>query len=104
MARRFSPQRMKQARLSAGMSHAELARAISKGETSVGRWERGDHTPRGESVVAIAHATGRDIEFFYTETEAAESDEEEAALRRHFRQLEGTLVSAIRQARDGVRA
>lgn len=108
--RRFNPGRMKEARLSAGFTHADLARETGKSETNVGRWERGQHEPRGESVAAIARATGHDIEFFYTEGDE-EEDDAEAAMRRvaaamllDGTDLERDLLKLVRLVRGDARA
>lgn len=107
--RRFSPERMKQARLTAGFTHNELARQIGKSETNVGRWERGQHEPRGESVVAIARATGRDIEFFYIEGDSDEDEDAAAAMRRvaadmllNGQDLERDLLKLVRLVRGDI--
>jgi transcriptional regulator with XRE-family HTH domain len=95
--RHFSGARLRQARLAANMSQADLSRAIGKAEINVGRWERGEHEPRGESVALIATATGKDIEFFYVESEE-DDDEEEAAMRRAARDLLAPLNDAMVEA------
>lgn len=89
---RFSPRRMKQARLAAGMTQSQLARAISKSELNVGRWERGQHEPRGESVAAIAAATGKEIGFFYSEEGSSDDDDEEADPVSELRRIAGELT------------
>jgi transcriptional regulator with XRE-family HTH domain len=107
--RRFSPSRMKEARLSAGFTHADLARATGKSETNVGRWERGQHEPRGEAVVAIARATGRDIEFFYIDGDGEDDEDAEAAMRRvaadmiaNGTDLERDLLKLVRLVRGDI--
>lgn len=106
---RFNPARMKQARLGAGFTHSDLARQIGKSETNVGRWERGQHEPRGEAVAAIARATGHDIEFFYTEGDGEADDDAEAAMRRLVADriligtdLERDLLSVVRLVRGDI--
>jgi transcriptional regulator with XRE-family HTH domain len=108
--RRFSPERMKQARLKSGFTHSDLARETGKSETNVGRWERGQHEPRGESVVAIARATGHDIEFFYIDGDGGEDEEDaEAAMRRvaadmllNGTDLERDLLKLVRLVRGDI--
>ena len=68
------------ARLTAGMSQVQLARAIGSTEKNISRWENGQNQPRLSSVVAIANATGHDIDFFLTGSTEGEDDEEAAAL------------------------
>lgn len=46
--------------------------------TDISRYERGKHLPRAEMVAAIAKATGHPLEFFLSETEEADPDEETA--------------------------
>jgi transcriptional regulator with XRE-family HTH domain len=100
---------MKEARLGSGFTHSDLARHIGKSETNVGRWERGQHEPRGEAVAAIARATGHEIEFFYTEGEGDADDDAEAAMRRLIadRILSGTdierdLLKLVRLVRGDI--
>lgn len=68
--------RIKQARLAAGMSQLQLARAIRSSEKNISRWENGMNQPRIESAAAIAAATGHDLDFFLT---ASADDEDEEA-------------------------
>jgi transcriptional regulator with XRE-family HTH domain len=56
--------RIRQARHSAGMTQAALARAAGVSERNIVRWENDKHSPRTEHVVAIAQATGKDESFF----------------------------------------
>lgn len=107
--RRFSRERMKQARLKAGFTHADLARHTGKSETNVGRWERGQHEPRGESVAAIARATGHDIEFFYIDGDGEDDEDPEAAMRRVVAEmilngtdLERDLLKLVRLVRGDI--
>ena len=68
------------------LSQEDLAwrvREVSKGQftpapTDISRYERGVHAPRMAMLVAIAKATGKDIEFFLNESEEADPDEEAA--------------------------
>ena len=68
--------RIREARLSAGMSQAQLARAIETTERNIIRWENSQNQPRVSSIAAIAGATGRDIDFFLTASAEDEDDEE----------------------------
>ena len=80
----FLAQRLRQARGS--MSQEDLAykvREVTKGTltpaaTDISRYERSVHAPRMAMLVAIANATGKDIEFFLNESEEADDDEEAA--------------------------
>lgn len=75
--RRIDGRKIREARLGAGMSQSQLARAVPTSDRNVVRWENDQAQPRVESVVAIAKATGRELEFFLTSS--AEADEEERA-------------------------
>lgn len=54
--------RIRAARLQAGMTQAALARAIGTTERNIVRWETSKNQPRTQSLVAIARATGVDLE------------------------------------------
>jgi transcriptional regulator with XRE-family HTH domain len=77
---RVNGSRIREARLVAGMTQAQLSRAISTSEKNIARWETSQNQPRISSVAAIAKATGHDIDFFLTGTEDADEDEEAAVL------------------------
>ena len=80
-----SGDRIYQARLAANMSRSDLAyeiRRLSKGRhrtepSLIGRWETGQNTPSANLLPLIAKATGKSMDFFYTEeaTSAEEEDE-----------------------------
>lgn len=72
--------RIREARLAAGLTQAQLARAIETTERNVIRWENDQNEPRVASVAAIARATGHDIDFFLAGSSEAEDDEEAAAM------------------------
>jgi transcriptional regulator with XRE-family HTH domain len=77
-----NPERIKEARLRANMSRADLAYAIRDAtggrikatERSVRRWERREHAPADGVVPAIAQATGEDISYFYGDDDTEEDD------------------------------
>lgn len=50
--------KIRQARLRAGMSQAQLARAVGVSERNVVRWESGRNQPRVDHLVRIAEACG----------------------------------------------
>jgi transcriptional regulator with XRE-family HTH domain len=106
-APKFSPTRLRDARLAADMSRFDLAVAIRKSEKNIGRWERGEHEPRGETVARIAGATGKEIGFFYVEGEGDEEDAEAARGSSALASLETALTDLARDAvkratREGV--
>ena len=70
--------RIRQARLRAGLTQAELARATKTSERNIVRWETSANAPRMESVAAIARATGHSLDDFLGD----EDDEEAAPLGR----------------------
>jgi transcriptional regulator with XRE-family HTH domain len=72
--------KIREARLSAGMTQAQLARAIKSTERNVIRWENDQNQPRVMSVAAIAEATGHSIDFFLTGSSEADDEDEAAAL------------------------
>jgi transcriptional regulator with XRE-family HTH domain len=76
LAVRVKGSQIREARLSAGMTQAQLARAIQTTEKNISRWESDLNQPRVSSVVAIAKATGRDLDFFLTGSAEADEDEE----------------------------
>jgi transcriptional regulator with XRE-family HTH domain len=72
---RLRPQRIQEARKGARLTQEGLAAAIGKHAFQVSHWETGLHTPRPETVAAIARETGRPLEFFFGD------DDEEAVLK-----------------------
>lgn len=72
--------RIRDARLTAGLTQSELARSIRTSERNIVRWETGQNQPRVSSVALIAKATGHDLDFFLTGSSEADDDEEAAAL------------------------
>ena len=68
-----SPDRMKDARLEANMSRADLAAALRRvtsgrlkaSERGIRGWEKGEYTPSGDVIPAYAIATGKPLDFFY---------------------------------------
>lgn len=101
--------RIKEARLAANMSRADLAFAIRQHtggqikatERGVAGWERGEYSPSDGVVPAIAAATGQEIAFFY---EQDGDDEEEAELLRDLERLPADLrlrvVRALRRRQE----
>ena len=74
---RVNGHRIREARLAAGMSQGQLARAINTSERNIVRWETSKNQPRVESVAAIAEATGRDVDFFLTVNGADSGDDDD---------------------------
>ena len=61
--------RIKEAREQLGISQTALADRLDAGERTVQAWERNERIPRMGSMVALATALGRDVSWFYTDTE-----------------------------------
>jgi len=72
--------RIREARQRAGLTQGQLARSIETSERNIIRWENGQNEPRVHSVVAIAKATGHELDFFLTGSVESDDDEEAAAL------------------------
>jgi transcriptional regulator with XRE-family HTH domain len=78
-AHQVSGPKIREARLRAGLTQAQLARAVSTSERNIVRWENAQNAPRMEAVAAIAEATGRDLEDFLV-ADSSEADDEETDL------------------------
>lgn len=72
-------QRIRSARVRAGLSQKALAKAIGTSRRHVIRWENGTHKPKPAYAIRIAEATGTTPELFIDE------DEEEPSLEEFFR-------------------
>lgn len=80
---RISGARIREARHAAGLTQAALATAAGTRERNIIRWENNQHAPRLEHVAAIAHATGKTVDFFLNgdgDKPAAEEDDEESEI------------------------
>lgn len=58
-------QRLRQARLEAGLSGAQLARLIGRSQPYVSDLERGQRTPSLATMQALAEALGKPMSFFF---------------------------------------
>lgn len=98
--------RIKQARHSAGMTQAALARAAGVSERNIVRWENDKHSPRTEHVVAIAQATGKDESFFLSGSEEDEESSSSLPLSPDEMSMLGDLLARLSsvKARTAVRA
>lgn len=70
--------KIKQARLRAGLTQAQLARATQTSERNIVRWETSANAPRMESLAAIARATGHTVDDLL-----GDDEDEEAAPSMH---------------------
>lgn len=96
----FSPRRLTEAREGAKLTQSKLARRMDTREQNVTRWESGLNVPNANAVAAMAQATGRDIEFFYTEADP-DADAEEAAMRSRARKILDALDTDLQAALMG---
>lgn len=62
----FSPERLREARLAAGMTPEQLATAIGMSSFSTREWERGRVTPRTAIVGRLADALGTEVSNLFT--------------------------------------
>lgn len=89
--------RIRQARHEAGMSQADLARAVGTSERNIVRWEGAKNSPRFEYVAAIARATGQDVSFFEGDG-GPDENEEVSGLPSLAEALEQVVRVAVRDA------
>ena len=54
---------LREARLRAGLSQAELARRAGKQRSAIGRWERGEALPSLETLRELIRACGLELSF-----------------------------------------
>lgn len=97
VTQRFSGQKIREARHSAGLTQAALAHAVNTRERNIIRWENDQHAPRFEHVAAIAEATGKDIGFFVAQPEDEDDDEESHAVT--FEEAMQALYALARERR-----
>lgn len=64
-------ERIARARLEAALTQQELAREAGCSVFSIGKYERGERTPRGPVLRRIAAATGKPLEWFFVVEAAA---------------------------------
>lgn len=61
--------KLKELRLEANMTVADLAKSLSVDEATIYRWEAGITTPRLMQYFKLKHLLGQDIDFGYVNTE-----------------------------------
>lgn len=71
---------LREARLRAGLSQAELARRAGKPTSVIGRWERGEVRPSLETLQTMVRACGLDLRFQITERDTSQDAAIQAAL------------------------
>ncbi len=62
----FNPARMREARLEAGYSLEQAARHVGRDLSALSRYERGERTPPGDVLAAIAFVYGVHPGAFFT--------------------------------------
>jgi len=62
--------RLAQARAEVGLTQEELAHATKISLASIGKYERGERSPRGPRLRRIAQVTGKPISWFFEEVAA----------------------------------
>lgn len=77
---RIDGTKIRQARLKAGLTQNQLARAVNTTERNIVRWETSANQPRVSSVMAIAEATGTRVDYFLTPN--GDDEDEESDLSR----------------------
>jgi transcriptional regulator with XRE-family HTH domain len=58
-------ERLVRARVEAGLTQEELARQVGASVFSIGKYERGERSPRGPVLRRIAEVTGRTTAWFF---------------------------------------
>jgi transcriptional regulator with XRE-family HTH domain len=65
---------LREARLRAGLTQAELARRAGKPTSTIGRWERGEVLPNLETLRAVVRACDLELTFHLANADAEEHD------------------------------
>ncbi|WP_282099765.1 XRE family transcriptional regulator [Clavibacter capsici] len=94
VARAFDPSRLEQARRFKAMTKSELHKRVGVSAAAVGQYERGEITPRAETITALAKALQVPVSFFTLGRPAVRVEVAEASFRR----LRSTTVSQQQQA------
>jgi transcriptional regulator with XRE-family HTH domain len=79
--------RIRAARIAAGQTQTELARALGITRASISQWESGLTIPTIEHLVRLAQATGRPLAWFAAEDSGATAHERDAAPTEMAQQL-----------------
>lgn len=91
--RRVSGEKIRQARLRAGLSQSQLARQVGVSERNVVRWESGRNQPRPEYVLAIAEVCCVHVVDLYDD---AGDDSEDSPITREQRLINvGLAIEAL---------
>lgn len=90
---------IRQARLRAGLSQAELARRAGRAPSAIGRWERGEARPALETVVELVRAAGLDLEMAIVHADDHDRALIQRSLHRPPAQRLADMVDAVRKVR-----
>jgi Zn-dependent peptidase ImmA (M78 family) len=94
VARAFDPGRLAQARRMARLNKTELQRQVGVSASALGQYERGEVTPRPETIAELARALGVPVGFFAYGRPRVQLDVTQASFRR----LRATSVGQQQQA------
>jgi Zn-dependent peptidase ImmA (M78 family)/transcriptional regulator with XRE-family HTH domain len=94
VARTFDPSRLEQARRFRAMTKTDLHKLAGVSAAAVGQYERGEITPRAETITALATALGVPVAFFTLGRPGVRVEVAEASFRR----LRSTTVAQQQQA------
>jgi transcriptional regulator with XRE-family HTH domain len=79
LRRRRSGDLVQMLRARSGLTQRELAARVGKPQSMIARWERGHDSPRLDSLIALAHACGAELDL----TMRARDEVDRAQIRRH---------------------
>jgi Zn-dependent peptidase ImmA (M78 family)/DNA-binding XRE family transcriptional regulator len=94
VARAFDPSRLEQARRFRALTKTDLHKKVGVSAAAIGQYERGEITPRAETISALATALNVPVEFFTLGRPAVRVEVSEASFRR----LRSTTVAQQQQA------
>ena len=101
VARLFSPQRLRLARETCGLTQTELSRRIGTSAAAVSQFEKADAKPSASTVAVLAEALSFPVGFFaVTSSPSSRPDGDPDSLdgHGHFRSLRSVTASQRRQA------
>jgi transcriptional regulator with XRE-family HTH domain len=94
--------RIRQARKSAQLSQSQLANKIGAHVTSVSDWERGRNAPSARHLLAIAQATGTEIDHFTAGDDGDAEDGEADHVTALMHALDKYVDARLRRGRTAV--
>jgi transcriptional regulator with XRE-family HTH domain len=87
---------IREARLRAGLTQAELAERADTAPSAIGRWERGEVRPSLETVKGLCRAAGYDLTLGLTPTDSHDRTLIRACLERTPAQRLSDMLTAVR--------